>query len=374
MILQVLSPSPLHITSSLGSSRDAPVPCPGPGRSKPSVRPKPPRKRLGVERRESLGQLRRRLFHPQRPRRRRPRHQPRVALERRVRLAGEHAQPARSRGPQRVLREHSVDGPPQRRRRVPGALVARRALLEPAREARVPPVELVVPLAAREGGERGVLDDDDVAAATAAAAAASVDGARGEGRLVLALEDARELRREAADDLVLGVDEAEADLGGVPGEGDALFLFLVWFRGTWSGGRERALTEKWSRSTKPDRQKKGISSCFSSVVFRRSLLLDCSSITSTAKESTHSTKRAMFQNLERDAWTGAGLRNVRVFAKRNHRLDQDKLLSLLSPYPQRVARRHFSSNCSGKRRLHRESVRALSFSRAISVCSSERAK
>ena len=182
------------------------------------------------------------------------------------------------------------------------------------------------------------------------------------------------LRREAADDLVLGVDEAEADLGGVPGEGDALFLFLVWFRGTWSGGRERALTEKWSRSTKPDRQKKGISSCFSSVVFRRSLLLDCSSITSTAKESTHSTKRAMFQNLERDAWTGAGLRNVRVFAKRNHRLDQDKLLSLLSPYPQRVARRHFSSNCSGKRRLHRESVRALSFSRAISVCSSERAK
>ena len=139
--------------------------------------------------------------------------------------------------PELVLREHPVDGPPQRRRRVPGALVARRALLEPAREARVPPVELVVPLAAREGGERRVLDDHDVAAAPAARAPArAVGGARGEGRLVLALEDARELRREAADDLVLGVDEAEADLGGVPGEGDALF----WPAWRLVGGGERA--------------------------------------------------------------------------------------------------------------------------------------
>jgi len=85
----------------------------------------------------------------------------------------------------------------------------------------MPPVELVVPLAAREGDVRRVLDDDDVATARAA-----VRGVRRERRLIFSLEDARELGREAPHDLVLGVDEAEADLRRVGGEGDALG-FLV---------------------------------------------------------------------------------------------------------------------------------------------------
>ena len=92
----------------------------------------------------------------------------------------------------------------------------------------MPPVELLVPLAAGERDVGRVFHDDDVTASRAA-----VGRIRSIGRLVFALEDASELGREAADDLVLRVDEAEADLGGVPGEGDALLV-----GGAWLVGRE----------------------------------------------------------------------------------------------------------------------------------------
>jgi hypothetical protein len=96
-----------------------------------------------------------------------------------------------------VLREHSLDGLAQDFLGPPLELLAQRAATEPAGIARVPVVDLLVELVARDLDLLRVDDDDEVAA---------VDVGR-VGRLALAAEGVGNTGRQPPQGLALGVDD-----------------------------------------------------------------------------------------------------------------------------------------------------------------------
>src|SRR6478752_7111793 len=105
-------------------------------------------------------------------------------------------------GPEPVVRQHPLDGSPDDLFRPPREQMAECLLLEALGIAAVSAVELALELVAGHRDAPGVEDDHVVARVEA----------RLVGRLVLALEDVRDARGEAAERLVRRVDDVPASL------------------------------------------------------------------------------------------------------------------------------------------------------------------
>src|SRR4029079_10690490 len=105
-------------------------------------------------------------------------------------------------GPETIVRKHPLDGPPDDLFGPACEQVAEGLLLEALGVAAVAAVELALELVAGHGDPAGVQDDHVVARVQA----------RLIGRLVLALEDVRDARGEAAERLVRRVDDVPASL------------------------------------------------------------------------------------------------------------------------------------------------------------------
>src|SRR6478672_11859406 len=105
-------------------------------------------------------------------------------------------------GPEPIVRQHPLDGPPDDLFRPPREQMAEGLLLEALGIAAVSAVELALELVAGHRDAPGVEDDHVVARVEA----------RLVGRLVLALEDVRDARGEAAERLVRRVDDVPASL------------------------------------------------------------------------------------------------------------------------------------------------------------------